>query len=546
MSTKTNQTINLKRLITLSILAVLFALKLTHNPALGASNDLAQKLDKIISEFSYKHQFMGSVLIVENGTELYRKSAGVKNINTPSSIETSTPFKIASLTKQFTAAAILMLEESGKLSLDDSINQYLANPVEQWTNITLRHLLEHSSGIPDYTNLNSYQSLKSHHISKVDLVRTFAVQPLNYSPGSKSEYSNSGYFLLGMVIEKVSNLTYQEFIQQQLFQPLKMQHSGFIENNDISRHRATGHQVSDNKLGLANEVDMSSVFSAGNILTTTEDLIRWTNALFANKLLSNKSLKLMTSSTLPSGAYGVFTSNFSGITKHHHSGGIDGFTSEWRYFPERKLAIVVLGNVQSPAIQSLTYQIEKIALELPLSTKHSKQEMSLDNFAGTYQMDKQGLNSHFFVKDKQLFVLLPGKPPIILKQASEQVFHSELFSLNVHFESKNKASPTVLIEFLALANKVTGTKISIDNQESRMSAFTGVYKIRNGFYISVFNTNKGLFAQATGQPAVALNFTSPYHFDTAIAGLSVKFSQDQPAKYLILKQGGNRAKASRL
>lgn len=534
-----------------------------QNIALASSNDLVYKLDKVVDEFTDQHRFMGSVLIIENGKALYRKTSGVKNQSTQHVIEPTTPFKIASLTKQFTAAAILLLEQSGKLSLSNNINQYLEKPIEHWSNITIEHLLHHSSGIPNYTSLKSYQSFKNHRVSQLKMLELMAYPPLNHSPGSKNEYSNSGYFLLGMIIEKVSNLSYQEFIHKHVFTPLNMQHSGFIDDININQEKADGHLASENTLVLAQEVDMSSVFSAGNILSTTDDLAKWTSALFQLQLLSKASFEKMTLPTNPPGAYGIFHTRSFEHLKHHHSGGIEGFTSEWRYFSERKLAIIVLGNVQSPSVQSLTYQLERAVFESPYSNKNSNKSLNensnkesnlveapktlpLEQFTGTYQMEKQGINSHFFIKENQLFVLSPGKAPLALERIDKQAFHSELLSLNVYFSQDNHGKSAVSFEFLAQSNKVSGERISLEDNDTRLAAFTGVYKVRKGFYIAVFSTAQGFFAQATGQPAVPLHASSPYQFDTSIAGLSVKFSNSKPAEYLILKQGGNRAKAIRM
>ena len=196
----------------------------------------------------------------------------------------TTKFRIGSVTKQFTAASILLLEERGKLKINDSIKKYIPNIPAAWDKITVFNLLTHTSGIPDYAGFPNYDSDKVMPRTSEQLVAYFREKPLDFQPGEKYQYSNSGYVLLGYLIEIISGQSYKDFIEENIFKPLNMQNSGCDSNSAIILYRASGYSTGPNGLLNAPYIDMSNVFAVGNLYSTTLDLLRWERGLFAGKI----------------------------------------------------------------------------------------------------------------------------------------------------------------------------------------------------------------------------------------------------------------------
>jgi CubicO group peptidase (beta-lactamase class C family) len=225
-------------------------------------------------------RFMGSVLVAQNGKVLLDKGYGFANLewdvpNTP-----TTKFRLGSITKQFTAASILLLEERGKLKVEDPVKKYMPNAPATWDKITIFHLLTHTSGIPSFTGFSDYESHEAQAMTPGKLVEWFRDKPLEFEPGTKWNYSNSGYVLLGYLIEKISGESYSDFVQQNIFTPLGMKDSGYDSNSAIIAHRAAGYTPGKSNPVNAGFVHMSIPFSAGALYSTTEDLLRWEQGLF--------------------------------------------------------------------------------------------------------------------------------------------------------------------------------------------------------------------------------------------------------------------------
>src|SRR5262249_5358294 len=303
------------------VLAVVFASSIT--PCLA--QDTASRMEQLVQSYVGGKNFMGSVLVAEGDHTLLNKGYGSANLEWDIPNSPSTKFRIGSMTKQFTAAAILLLEERGKLKTGDLVKKYMTDAPAAWDKVTINNLLTHTSGIPSFTSFPDYRSTEAISTTPEMLVARFRDKPLQFQPGEKWEYSNSGYVLLGYLIEKISGQSYKDFIQQNFFKPLGMNDSGYDSNSAIIVHRATGYTPTPNGPAQAGYIDMSIPFSAGALYSTTEDLLRWERALFAGKVLSAESLKKMTTPFKNDYAYGLF---FHGVKKGYtvieHGGGVKG------------------------------------------------------------------------------------------------------------------------------------------------------------------------------------------------------------------------------
>jgi CubicO group peptidase (beta-lactamase class C family) len=305
--------------------------------------------------------FMGNILIIREKQVLADRSFGSANLEWQIANTASTRFRIGSLTKQFTAASILLLEERGRLRLEDPISKYLDNPPDAWSGITLLHLLTHTSGIVSITDLPSEQAALTRGGTPAEIVKRFRNQPLLFPPGTQAHYSNSGYILLGMVVEKASGEPYGTFLQKNIFDPLGMRDTGIDNNADILQSRASGYRTEGGSLRHADFIDMRIPFAAGDLYSTTNDLARWQEALFGGKLLRPESLKRMTTPGKGTFGLGVEVKQEEGEQVISHTGGIQGFVADLRYYPEKHLSVIVLSNTESKETLELSQQLSRQA-----------------------------------------------------------------------------------------------------------------------------------------------------------------------------------------
>src|SRR6185295_18817174 len=254
----------------------------------------ASRFDQIVQPYVQDKTFMGSVLVARGADVLLSKGYGSANLewdlpNTP-----ATKFRLGSITKQFTAASILLLEERGKLKIDDPIKKHLTDAPAAWDKITIYNLLTHTSGIPNFTSLPDYKTLQPFDSPVAKTIATFRDKPLDFQPGEKMSYSNSGYLVLGHLIETVTGGSYEKFVTDNIFTPLSMKDSGYDSNTAIIARRAAGYVPSTGGAVNAGFIHMSIPHAAGALYSTTEDLLRWEQALFGGKVVSPASLAKMT------------------------------------------------------------------------------------------------------------------------------------------------------------------------------------------------------------------------------------------------------------
>src|SRR5437016_1166644 len=371
-----------------SLLGTLVLVVASHRD--GGAQDVS-RMDRIIQSHVDSKQFMGSVLVAQDGKVLLDKGYGSANLEWDIPDSPHTKFRLGSLTKQFTAAAILLLEERGKLKTDDLVAKYLTDAPAAWGKITIGNLLTHTSGIPNFTSFPDYSTSEATPTTPEQLVARFRDKPLNFQPGEQWEYSNSGYVLLGYLLEKITGQRYQDFVRDNLFAPLGMTESGYDSRAVTILHRAAGYSPGANGPVNAGYIDMSIPFSAGALYSTTADLWRWEQGLFGGKVLTTASLKKMTTPFKNDYAYGLAVRTAHGYTVVEHGGGIEGFNTQLAYDPDRKLAVIVLGNLNGGAPGEIAGQLmsllhgERVVLpserkEITVSTDVLRQ------YVGTYQL----------------------------------------------------------------------------------------------------------------------------------------------------------------
>jgi CubicO group peptidase (beta-lactamase class C family) len=324
------------------------------------------RMEQIVENYVKNRTFMGTVLVARGSEVVLNKGYGSANLewdipNTP-----TTKFRLGSITKQFTAAAILLLEERGRLSIDDPIATHMPDAPPAWGRIRLANLLAHTAGIPNFTSLAEYRTLKSVESPVEKTIASFKERPLDFGPGEEMRYSNSGYLVLGHVIEKVSGVSYAQFVRDNLFTPLGMTDSGYDSNTTVIARRASGYMPSPSGPVNAGYIHMSIPHAAGALYSTTEDLLKWQQGLFGGKVISAVSLAKMTTPVKNNYAFGLVVRTVNGRRVIAHGGGIDGFNTSLSYYPDTKAVVVVLANINGPVADRLGSQLGALVHGDPL------------------------------------------------------------------------------------------------------------------------------------------------------------------------------------
>ena len=353
-------------------LTTLLVVSLVANPQSPARDTTSvSRMEAVIQSFVAKKHFMGAVLVARSNDILLDKGYGFANLEWRIPNSPKTKFRLGSITKQFTAASILLLQEREKLNVNDPVKKYMPDAPVAWDKITIYNLLTHTSGIPDFIGFPDYASLEPFATTPEQLVAWFRDKPLEFQPGDDWNYINSGYILLGYLLEKISGEKYEKFVQENIFKPLGMADSGYDSNSALIQNRASGYTperrigsdsvVSTGRLVNARYIDMTIPFVAGGLYSTTEDVLRWQQGLLGGRLLSSASLKEMLTPFKNEYAFGLFVGIINGHQVIDHGGRIPGFDTALVYYPEDKLTVVVLGNTDVETAPEIAIDLGTLA-----------------------------------------------------------------------------------------------------------------------------------------------------------------------------------------
>jgi CubicO group peptidase (beta-lactamase class C family) len=336
------------------------------------SQDKSQKIDEYMNKCYELGLFNGSVLVAEHGSVILKKGYGYANIEWKIPNEADTKFRLGSITKQFTAMLIMQLVEKGQIKLDGHISDYLPYyPKKTGDKITIHQLLSHTSGIFNYTNdPDFYRKDRFTPKTPEQLVKTFSEKELDFEPGTKWNYSNSGYIVLGAIIENVTGKSYEAVLQENILIPLGLRNTSYDHTDKIIEKRASGYDRSFDGFSNTAYLDMSLPFAAGSLYSTVEDLYMWGEYLYTDKLLSNESLKKMMTPVMNNYGYGLIINRISmngtdSITAVGHSGGINGFNTNMVRMPEDKNTVILFCNVLPVNLNEITNSLIKILYGKP-------------------------------------------------------------------------------------------------------------------------------------------------------------------------------------
>jgi len=320
-----------------------------------ASRAFADNVDDFIHDAMAHHPIPGVALeVVQHGNVVKRCGYGLADLESHATVSPETVFEIGSITKQFTAASVLLLAQDGKLNVDDKISKYLKDTPKAWSEITIRHLLTHTSGLPNYTDLAGFEY--SRHLSQAQFITLVGVHPLQFAPGSQWSYCNTGFNLLGDIIENVSHQSYWEFMRTRIFTPLGMTNTASRDPRRIIPQRAHGYETNAAGQFVNRDYDITDIFSAGAIVSTVDDLARWNASLDSRQILTAASENEMwTPTTLSSGktrdyGFGWFLDPLRGHPNLGHSGTTDGFSASLQRFPRDGLVIILFTNSNEEGI----------------------------------------------------------------------------------------------------------------------------------------------------------------------------------------------------
>ena len=412
--------------------------------ALCPAQDIPTRMDLVVRHFP---GFMGSVLVARGDEVILSKGYGSANLEWKIPNSPSTKFRLGSVTKQFTAASILLLEERGKLKTDDLVKKYMPDAPAAWDKITIYNVLTHTAGIPNYTGFKDHNPVNP--VTPEQLVLQFRDKPLDFQPGESWSYSNSGYALLGYLIEKISGQTYQEFVQSNLFTPLHMNDSGYDSNTAILPQRAAGYTAGRGGIANATYVHMSYPFSAGALYSTTEDLLRWEQGLFGGKVLSAASLKKMTTPFKNNYAFGLEVRDAGGHKEIEHGGAINGFSTFLAYFPDEKLTTVVLSNENGNTPPQISQKLAAVAHGETALWPEDRKEVTVspkvfEPYAGVYEL-RPGVANTITIENGRLMSQLMSQQKVGLFPESETKFFLKVTDAEVEFFKDDQGNVAYLV-----------------------------------------------------------------------------------------------------
>jgi CubicO group peptidase (beta-lactamase class C family) len=335
----------------------------------GFAQNLRKSIDKLVlAEFKDQNGPGGVFMVAKGGKPIYQKAFGKANLELASNLTNEHVFQLGSMTKQFTAIAILILEDQGKLSTNDYLAKFIPD-YPAGDKITIHHLLTHTSGIKDFTKMKTLGEIAQKEMSPKAMVDFFKNEPPDFAPGEKFEYNNSGYVLLGYLIELISGVSYKEFISQQIFAKAGMQHSGYATDRQLVANRAYGYQKKESGYVNKTVINFSVPFASGALMSTLGDMLKWQNALNSNALLSAETAKkAFVRYTLKNGeeftyGYGWHLRDINGTPVREHGGSIFGFKTMGVYIPSEDIYVVGFSNCDCHSPTQITQAIAKLALE---------------------------------------------------------------------------------------------------------------------------------------------------------------------------------------
>ncbi len=578
----------LKKIIVTAILSLLLF------GVISFGQTKSEKFDELLGLYQEYGKFNGSVLVADKGKIVYKKGFGWANMEWDIPNASNTKHRLGSISKQFTALLILQLAAENKLDLHAPITDYLPNYNKaHGDRITTHHLLTHTSGIPNYTSFPGFMAKETrNYYTPDDFVKKFEDKDLEFTPGERFNYSNSGYFLLGVIIEKITGKTYEEMLQDNIFEPIGMKDSGYDSHGEIISNRATGYDKNGNNYVNSSYLDMSIPYAAGSLYSTVEDLYLWDQALYTDKLLSKENMELYFTPQIPAFgnshyAYGWMTryekigNTSDSIAVITHGGGINGFNTIISRSITDKSLVVLLNNTGGAPLNQMTRAIRGIldnkSYDLP------KKSLASDLMAVITSRGIDAGMAHFNNnKDSDLFDLNEGEMNQMgyqLMGDGKIVEAAQVFKLNMDaFPSSFNVYDSYAEALMNLGDKegaIEYYKVSVEMNPANqngidmleklgvntedlveevvvpndiLETYIGKYELAPGFILTISKERSQMKAQATGQPMLDIFPKSNEVFYLKAITAQITFNQDDNGviESLTLLQGGQEMRGKKL
>lgn len=568
-----------RKLLTLLVIALI-----TASSALA--QDKAQKIDELLKTFYDYGQFNGSVLVADGGKVIYKKGFGMANMEWEIPNQPDTKFRIGSVTKQFTAALVLQLVEEGKIKLDGKITDYLPDyRKDTGEKVTIHHLLNHTSGIPSYTAIPGFMQNESRNQHSVkDFVKKFASGDFEFEPGTKYSYNNSGYFLLGAIIEQVTGKPYAKVLQERILDPLGMKDTGYDLTSPLIKKRAWGYRKTPDGYENTAYLDMSIPYAAGSMYSTVEDLYKWDQSLYEDKILSAESKKLMFTPGLANYGYGMrITDEPVGKTDQKikiigHGGAIHGFNSLLTRAVERRQTVIILDNVNlgqyhakifksvigilngqpfDAPQKSIAETLYKTAAEKGGASAVAEYRRLKAENSPTFDFSETELNTLGY----QLLGKKRTKDAIEILKLNAEMFPKSANvydSLGEAYLADNQkdlalASYKKAVELnpanavaLQIVKRLEGKETKVDS--SGFDAYVGDYQVTPALVMTISKDGDKLFGQLSGQGKLEIEAVSETQFTISKVKANISFEKDSAGKVvgLVLSQGARTVKAPKI
>lgn len=552
--------------LTMAILAACL-LPVTASAAGTPSNaELAQYADQLLAKNYPSGEPGGAAIVVRDGQVVLRKAYGLANVELGVPLTPDSVFELGSVTKQFTAAAILMLVEQGKVRLDDEITKYLPDFPTHDQKITIEQLLTHTAGIANYTNMPEWIPRVREEMSVATLIGLFKDKPLDFPPGTKWAYSNSGYILLGAVIEKASGKSYERFIEDEIFQKLGMKASRYGNQAEVIPNRAYGYDKAEAGYRNAEYLSMTQPYAAGSLMSTLDDLAIWDRALAGETLLKRSSIdRLFVPAKLASGtnthyALGWGVTDLQGRQVQAHGGGIFGFVTMVVRVPEEKLFVAVLSNSPgaAKAPEALALAIAAKAIGHAFEERKGVQlpDSDLREYVGVYQFD-DGAKRVITYDEGKLYSRRAGSEKREISASAKDAFFFTEGGAEIRFLRRKDGRVAGANFSPGLGPESEGKKteeplpserVEVKVDPALFDAFVGTYNLFPGFDLVVTREGDRLLAQATGQGKLELHPAgeTTYFLREVEAEISFVRGADGKVESLVLDQGGRKNPGKRV
>ncbi|HTJ01267.1 MAG TPA: serine hydrolase [Methylovirgula sp.] len=409
-------------------------------PSCGpAIPDFATTAEALVNGFVAADQFAGVVLVASGDAIHLRQAFGLADREWQTAHRIESKFRLGSLTKQFTAAAILQLMEKGALSLDDPITRHYSAAPEAWRHVHLMHLLTHTSGIPSYTSQPGFfEKGALFEQTPEEIIALTRELPLLFQPGTHFKYNNGGYVLLGHVIERLTGQTYESYLQQNLLRPLGLDDTGYEHTDALIPFRARGYRFANGGIENATYIAMSVPYAAGSVYSTADDLLAWLKALKQARPLNASSVALMIADHGQGYGMGFAVQSQFGHRHLVHAGGINGFSVVLSHYPETDTTFLVLANIQGAPVQKIARDLAAVYF----GADQTLEEVTLDpallaDYVGTYALE--GKRLRVSQKGARLFAEWAGQIEQEMIAEDDHHFRAKWSDWSLSFEADGVA-----------------------------------------------------------------------------------------------------------